>query len=199
MKIFNISSGNISKVTSEDCVAWIIANMAPNSVSGDWKRRNKKKIGNYIVREFENVKLAQFGSNAIVKVYEINGQIVPEPSNPSSSEADANSSGGQVYYVIAKNTMEEDFNSVLLLVTNALEFNTYGRQSDNTPDGVIEELSNLGYDAEEMTESVLELWGDVNINELKSRLASSSFFEFSSNFQAFMMEGGMGDMEIVAM
>ena len=70
MKIYKIA-----KVTSEDCVAWLIQNKFPNTQPSEWKRRSKKRDGNVIVRTFENVVSGQIG-----EVYEGNGTIVPTPS-----------------------------------------------------------------------------------------------------------------------
>lgn len=67
MKIYKIA-----KVTSEDCVAWLIQNKFPNTHPSEWKRRSKKKADNYIVRTFENITSGQTWD-----VYEANDAIVP--------------------------------------------------------------------------------------------------------------------------
>ena len=44
----------MSKVTSEDCVRWIVENVVPTSKPADWKRVDKRKAGLDVVRTFEN-------------------------------------------------------------------------------------------------------------------------------------------------
>ena len=44
----------MSKITTADCVAFIVANTLPKSYVADWKRIRKVKNGTFVVRTFEN-------------------------------------------------------------------------------------------------------------------------------------------------
>ena len=44
----------MSKITSEDCAKWIVANVCPTTKLSDWKRISKRKVGGDIVRMFSN-------------------------------------------------------------------------------------------------------------------------------------------------
>jgi hypothetical protein len=201
----------LAKVTTEDCVAWIIQNYAPDTKPSDWKRRSKTKQGNVIVRLFENA-----NTGVTYNVYEQNGAIVSSPA-PNSQPNPAPSVKHQpkqkkIYYVIARSNTgltggRSEKPIALLYVTDSDEFDRVGYQSDETPNGTFEELERLGYYGAEHMESVIEimpLWtkdmSDVNawmkrrkeeppidIEELKRKLATSNVFQFSPAFQRFMM------------
>lgn len=66
MKIYKVA-----KITTEDCVSWLIQNKFPNSQPSEWKRRSKKNIRGRIVRVFENIQ-----NGTTMEVDESNGTIV---------------------------------------------------------------------------------------------------------------------------
>jgi hypothetical protein len=119
-----------------------------------------------------------------------------------------------IYYVIAEspyNMIGEYIEkpAIVLYVTDREDFDKRGgHMSNKTPEVVYKELENLGYNASEVTESVLELsyLNDeedyehkkrVNVEELKRKLASSLVFKFNSRFQDFLLEHDVGEDKII--
>ena len=219
MRIFKLA-----KITSEDCVNWIVSNVAPETLLGCWKRRSKRKVGASLVRAFENS-----NTGDMVEVVEQNGQIVSGRAVGSTEQVPSVAAPqsrrdrrGQrsIYYVIAQTYegltgAELEIPLTLLYVTDAAEFDTEGHLSDETPQGTFEELERLGYDGGEFMESVIEIhprtpgvprtydlaniteWSrdilsrpsvPVNLDDFKTKLASSSVFRFNPSFQTFMLE-----------
>lgn len=60
----------MNKITTEDCVEYIMANLAPDTTEKDWKRISKKKWYDGILRQFENRKTGK-----VVDVFEKAGVI----------------------------------------------------------------------------------------------------------------------------
>lgn len=99
---------------------------------------------------------------------------------------------------------------ILLYVTDSKDIDKRsGHMSNETPEVVYSELKKLGYDALEISDSVVELsylddeaenyehLKRVNVEELKKKLASSLVFKFSSKFQNFLLEYDHGEDEII--
>ena len=66
----------MGKITTADCVKWIVENAVPTSKVGDWKRTRKYKVGEEIMREFASRR----DPNIVVTVAEWNGKIGPRVS-----------------------------------------------------------------------------------------------------------------------
>jgi hypothetical protein len=60
----------MSKITTEDCVAYVVANLATDSELKDWKRLSKSKWYDGVLRQFENRKTGR-----VVDVFEKGGVI----------------------------------------------------------------------------------------------------------------------------
>jgi hypothetical protein len=124
----------MAKITSADCKAWIVANESPETKASDWKRREKYKLGDAVVRVFENDVAGE-----AVGIVERNGEIIgaqqEEGHIPEKKEAVT------VLYWFSKEESEDDPGSHELCFGSVVDWEKRGCQSDSDIDGVFEVMS----------------------------------------------------------
>lgn len=179
----------MSKIKTADCVKALVEKYG---IPANWKRRTKIQWGNGIKRIFEDTL-----TNKMCTVYEENDAIVSiTPTLPCEIGAVTPKeivAVPPIYYVI-----HEAEGSIGLTVTDSKHFDTKHCQSDWTPKGTFEELKRLGFPGCEAMEGVVEFFNEVtNIEVLKAKLASSSVFKFSKDFQAFLSEFSSEEFNVI--
>ena len=178
----------MSKVTTADCVAYIVANTLPKSYVADWKRIRKANDGFRIVRTFQN---RNTGAEVIViekpdgtLAGEVKAQPTGQPPAPAPKTGKP-----KAYFAVIKHDPDEDGLELTLCVCDIGHWNAEHCASDFTPDGTFEELKRLGIPGAELQEGEVEFYQPTpDLLTLKAKLGSSSFFEFSKAFEDFMKE-----------
>lgn len=178
----------MSKITTADCVAYIVANTLPKSYVADWKRIRKANDGFRIVRTFQN---RQTGAEVIVVekpdgtlAGEVKAQPTGQPPVPAAKKGKP-----KAYFAVIKHDPDEDGLELTLCVCDIGHWNAEHCASDFTPDGTFEELNRLGIPGAELQEGEVEFYQPTpDLLTLKAKLDSSSYFEFSKEFEKFMQK-----------
>lgn len=185
----------MSKVTSRDCIQFIIAQVVMEELANpkNWIRTEKKKVDkNSIIRVFKNKK-----TGLEVEVMEDDGVINKdlvifnnqwvEPNNPEK-----NWDGDKILFCLTKAipyrlSPFKNYNIYQMYVVEEEYYKEYKALDTGIDTGPIcELLKDNGFGCCEFVEGGIEFYTDINIDALKDYLAKSKVFTTNDAFQKWM-------------
>jgi hypothetical protein len=192
------------KVTSEDCVKFIVEGIVPELAnSKNWVRTGKKKVDDAIIRVFKNKK-----TGLEIEIMEKDGVIKRDLvifnhqwlklENPEDNWEE-----GKILFCLTKSNQYADVglpNIFQMYVVGKKYYDKNKCLNDCMHTGPIcDLLQQNGFNSCEFIESGIEFYQDTNIEALKKYLGESKVFTTNKAFEEFMTDCNDSGYEIVSL